>query len=164
MGDTKAQEQVMATDLGVTEGVRRTTGVTPIKGKLDAPDPEVPETKPRRRFTAQYKLRILEEADACKEHGQMGALLRREGLYSSNLTTWRKQRSQGILNSLSPKQRGRKAKEKNPLGVRVAELERENQRLRHKLRQAETIIEVQKKVSQLLSISLDSPGNDEGNS
>jgi transposase-like protein len=164
MGDTKAQEQVMATDMGVTEGVRRTTGVTPIKGKVDVPDPEVSETKPRRRFTAHYKLRILEEADACREQGQMGALLRREGLYSSNLTTWRKQRSQGILNSLSPKQRGRKAKEKNPLGVRVAELERETQRLRHKLRQAETIIEVQKKVSQLLSISLDSPGNDEGNS
>jgi hypothetical protein len=94
----------------------------------------------------------------------LGALLRREGLYSSNLTTWRKQRSQGILDSLSPKQRGRKAKEKNPLGERVAELERETQRLRHKLKQAETIIEVQKKVSQLLGISLDSPENDEGNS
>jgi transposase len=164
MGDTKAQEKVMTMGMGVTEGVSRTTGVTPIKGKLDTPDPEVPEAKPRRRFTAHYKLRILEEADACRGQGQLGALLRREGLYSSNLTTWRKQRSQGILNSLSPKQRGRKAKEKNPLTERVAELERETQRLRHKLKQAETIMEVQKKVSQLLGISLDSSGNDEGNS
>ena len=68
------------------------------------------------------------------------------------------------MDSLSPKQRGRKAKEKNPLSERVAELERETQRLRHKLKQAETIIEVQKKISQLLGISLDSSGNDEGNS
>lgn len=164
MEATKAQEKVMVMGMGVTEGVRRTTGVTSIKGNVDAPDPEVPEAKARRRFTAQYKLRILEEADACRGQGQMGALLRREGLYSSNLTTWRKQRSQGILDSLSPKRRGRKVKEKNPMAERVVELERENQRLRHKLRQAETIIEVQKKVSQLLGIPLDSPENDEGNS
>jgi transposase len=80
------------------------------------------------------------------------------------LTTWRRQRSEGILDSLSPKKRGRKAKKKNPLAERVGELERENQRLRHKLKQAETIIEVQKKVSQLLGIPLDSSGSDEGNS
>ena len=163
MEATKAQEKVMVMGMEVTEGVRRTSGVTSIKGNVDAPDPEVSEAKARRRFTAQYKLRILEEADACRGQGQMGALLRREGLYSSNLTTWRKQRSQGILDSLSPKRRGRKVKEKNPLAERVAELERENQRLGHKLRQAETIIEVQKKVSQLLGIPLDSPENDEGN-
>jgi transposase len=161
MEDSKAQ-RVMA--MGGTEGVRRTTGVTPINGEVDPPDPEVPEAKARRRFTAQYKLRILEEADTCTEPGQLGVLLRREGLYSSNLTTWRRQRSEGILDSLSPKKRGRKAKEKNPLAERAGELERENQRLRHKLKQAETIIEVQKKISQLLGIPLDSPESDEGNS
>lgn len=161
MEDNKSQK-LMA--MGGTEGVRRTTGVTPISGKVDPPDPEVPEAKARRRFTAQYKLRILEEADACTEPGQLGVLLRREGLYSSNLTTWRRQRSEGILDSLSPKKRGRKAKKKNPLAERVGQLERENQRLRHKLKQAETIIEVQKKVSQLLGIPLDSPESDEGNS
>jgi transposase len=160
MEDSKAQK-VMA--MGGTEGVRRTTGVTPINDKVDPPDPEVPEAKARRRFTARYKLRILEEADRCTEPGQLGVLLRREGLYSSNLTTWRRQRSEGILDSLSPKKRGRKTKEKNPLAERVGELERENQRLRHKLKQAETIIEVQKKVSQLLGIPLDSSGSDEGN-
>jgi transposase len=161
MEDSKAQK-VMA--MGGTEGVRRTTGVTPINGKVDPPDPEVPEAKARRRFTAQYKLRILEEADRCTEPGQLGVLLRREGLYSSNLTTWRRQRSEGILDSLSPKKRGRKSKEKNPLAERVGQLERENQRLRHKLKQAETIIEVQKKISQLLGIPLDSPESEEGNS
>ena len=72
--------------IGVTEGVRRTTGVTPIAGPIGPPNPEVKEKKSRRRFTAQYKLRILEEVDACTEPGQQGALLRREGLYSSNLT------------------------------------------------------------------------------
>ena len=162
MEDSKAQKKVMA--MGVTEGVRRTTGVTPITGKGDPVDPEVPEAKARRRFTAQYKLRILEQADACTEPGQLGVLLRREGLYSSNLATWRRQRSEGVLDSLSPKKRGRKAKEKNPLAERVAALERENQRLRHKLKQAETIIEVQKKISQILGIPQDSPENDEGNS
>ena len=67
MEDTKAQKKVA---IGVTEGVRRTTGVTPITGQVEPPDPEVPEAKARRRFTAQYKLRILEEADACKEPGR----------------------------------------------------------------------------------------------
>jgi transposase-like protein len=132
-------------DIGVTEGVRRTTGVTPIGAHLGAPDPEVVEKKPRRRFTAQYKLRILEEAEACTESGQIGALLRREGLYSSNLTAWRRQRDDGQLQALSPKKRGRKQKPKNPLAERVAQLERETRRLEHRLKQAQTIIEVQKK-------------------
>ncbi len=132
-------------DIGVTEGVRRTTGVTSIGGRLQAPDPEVVEKKARRRFTARYKLRILEEADACTEPGQIGVLLRREGLYSSNLTTWRKQRDEGQLQALAPKKRGRKRKPKNPLAKRVAQLERQNRHLEHELKQARTIIEVQKK-------------------
>ena len=122
---TQPEDQRPEGGIGVTEGVRRTTGVTPIGGRLKAPDPEVVEKKARRRFTAQYKLRILEEADACTASGQIGGLLRREGLYFSNLTTWRRQRDEGQLRALSPKKRGRKQKPKNPLAERVAQLERE---------------------------------------
>ena len=131
---------------------------TPVKlTAIDssAPDPEVTEEKSRRRFTAKYKLRILQEADNCTEPGQLGALLRRQGLYSSNLTTWRKQREQGMLTGLAPKKRGRKNKPKNPLAEQIARLEKENRKLRLKLKQAETIIDVQKKVSQMLGISQD---------
>ena len=140
-------------EIVVTEGVRRTTGVTTIGKHVTVPDPEVPEKKPRRRFTAQYKLRILEEADACTEAGRLGALLRREGLYSSSLTTWRRQRDEGHLSALGPKKRGRKPKQKNPLAERVARLERENRRLENQLKQARTIIEVQKKISEILGIA-----------
>ena len=155
---------------GGTEGARRATGVAPSFGRteeseiMSPPDPEVPEKRPRRKFTAQYKLRILEEADACKEPGQIGALLRREGLYSSNLNTWRRQKEKGLLEALSPKKRGRKEKEKNSLAPRVAQLERENERLRNKLKQAEIIIDVQKKISQLLRISQNLPEEEENNS
>ena len=143
---------------GTMEGARRATGIVPLAGASahlahSAPDPEVLEKKPRRKFTAKYKLRILAEADACTQPGQMGALLRREGLYSSNLTTWRKQRAQGILQAMSPKKRGRKLKHKNPLAERVAQLEKENRRLQDKLKKAETIIEVQKKISEILGIN-----------
>jgi len=143
---------------GTMEGARRATGIVPLAGASahlvnSAPDPEVPEKKPRRKFTAKYKLRVLAEADACIQPGQMGALLRREGLYSSNLTTWRKQRAQGILQAMSPKKRGRKLKQKNPLAERVAQLEKENRRLQDKLKKAETIIEVQKKISEILGIN-----------
>lgn len=125
------------------------------------PDPEVPEKPVRRKFSAEYKIRILKEADACSEPGQIGALLRREGLYSSSLARWRRQRDQGILGGLAPKKRGRKAEAKNPLSVRVVELERQNRRLKKRLSQAETIIEVQKKVSTLLGIQLEDKGEEE---
>ena len=144
---------------GGTEGVRRATGVTPSRGRteepgiMSPPDPEVPEKKARRKFTAKYKLQVLQEADACTEPGQLGAFLRHKGLYSSNLTTWRRQREEGLLDALSPKKRGRKEKEKNPLTQKVAELERETERLKRKLKKAETIIEVQKKISEILGIS-----------
>ncbi len=91
---------------------------------INSPDPEVPEIKLRRKFTARYKLRIISEADRCSRPGELGALLRREGLYSSNLTTWRRQRQKGLLQAMSPKKRGRKHKEKNPLTSRVAQLEK----------------------------------------
>ena len=123
------------------------------------PDPEVPEKAARRRFTAEYKLRILREAEGCEAPGEVGALLRREGLYSSHLTTWRRQREQGALAALTPKKRGRRASPPHPLSRRVAELERENAHLQRRLKQAETIIEVQKKVSEILGIPLKSPAD-----
>lgn len=154
---------------GGTEGARRATGGTPSTGGAEEPvmmfppDPEVPEKKARRKFTAKYKLQILQEADACTGPGQLGALLRSKGLYSSNLTTWRKQRDEGLLDALSPKKRGRKEKEKNPLAPKVAELQRENERLNRKLKRAETIIEFQKKISEILGIAQeDLPEEEEG--
>jgi transposase-like protein len=131
---------------------------------MSPPDPEVPEKKLRRKFTAKYKLHILAEAEACRETGQIGALLRREGLYSSYLNTWRRQKENGTLQALSPKKRGRKAKEKNPLIQKVSQLERENERLKQKLKKAEIIIDVQKKISQILGISQNLSEEEEKNS
>jgi transposase-like protein len=126
-----------------------------------APSPEVLERPVRRRFTVEYKLRILAEADGCTEPGMLGELLRREGLYSSHLSTWRRQRDEGALAGLTPKRRGRKAKLKNPLADENRRLERENERLKEQLRQAELIIDVQKKVSEMLNIPLKSPDGEE---
>jgi transposase len=121
-------------------------------------DVEVPEKAVRRRYPAAYKLRILKEAEACKETGQGSALLRREGLYSSHLTTWRRQAEQGKLEALSPRKRGPKVQKPHPLVKRVETLEKENQQLRHQLKQAETIIEVQKKISEMFHLSPDPKG------
>src|SRR3990170_5515655 len=125
--------------------------------------PEVLEKASRRWFDAAYKLRILAEAERCIALGQLGELLRREGLYSSHLTSWRKQRDAGALEALAPKQRGRKPKRKDPLALERERLERDNRRLTERLRQAETIIEVQKKVSEMLGISMASQTDDETN-
>jgi len=125
-------------------------------------DPEVPEKPIRRRFTAEYKLRILRLVDDCTEPGSIGALLRREGLYSSHLTMWRRQRERGALDGLQPKKRGRKADERNPLLPEVERLRKENEQLTKRLKQAELIIEVQKKVSQVLEIPLETPERSEG--
>jgi transposase-like protein len=122
-----------------------------------APDPEVAERAARRRFSAQYKLQILRAADACAGAGAVGSLLRREGLYSSHLTTWRRQREEGSLAALAPKPRGRPPVPRSPLAYRLAELERENADLTRRLRQAETIIDVQKKLCSLLGIPLTPP-------
>ncbi len=113
------------------------------------PDPEVRPKAQRRQFTAEYKKRILDEADACTTPPQRGALVRREGLYSSHLTMWRRQRARGILDGLAPKKRGVKP---DPLALENAQLRREITRLEQQLQRAETIIEVQKKISQLLGL------------
>jgi transposase len=122
-----------------------------------SPNPEVPDKAVRRRFTAEYKLRILTLADACTEPGSLGALLRREGLYASNLNTWRHQRERGVLSALTPKKRGRKESVRDPLVAENEKLRRENERITKRLRQAEIIIDVQKKVSQILGIQLATP-------
>jgi len=109
----------------------------------------------RRRFTAEYKLKVLREADHGKQPGEVGALLRREGLYGSNLTNWRKQRERGELAGLSSRKRGPKRREKNPLAERVRELERDNMRLKRRAERAEGIVELQKKVSEILGIELE---------
>jgi len=154
--NTTTVESVSA--MGSTQGALRATVVEPMAGgsvkfNCQPPDPEVPEQRRRRKFTAKYKLHILAEADTCTEPGQLGALLRREGLYSSNLTTWRRQRQKGLLNAMAPQKRGRRKKELNPLVPRVAQLERDNRRLQQKLKQAELIIEAQKKMAEILGIS-----------
>ena len=142
-----------------TEGARRATGVAAGRGvAAGVPDPEVSEKAKRRRFSAEYKLRILREADACKGDGDVGALLRREGLYSSLLTSWRRQRDELAKAGLKSKKRGRKSKATDP---RVKELERENARLQRRLARVETMLEIQKKASELLGIPLNPPDNDE---
>lgn len=114
------------------------------------PNPEVIVGAKRRSFTAEYKLRILAEADAAaSQPGAIGALQRREGLYSSHLVTWRREREAGILKGLTPQKRGPKSK-RNPQEEEMQKLRRENQRLTEQLRKAEIMIDVQKKVGALL--------------
>jgi transposase-like protein len=115
------------------------------------PDPEVVPKAKRRQFTAKYKLRILEEVDRCTERGQIGELLRREGLYSSHLSKWRQQRARGQLQGLAAKKRGRATQA--PAATELARLRRENERLRAQLEQAEIIINVQKKLAKLLGLT-----------
>ncbi len=120
------------------------------------PDPEVAAKPKRRQFTAEYRLRILEEAERCTEPGEVGQLLRREGLYSSHLTSWRKARRSGALRGLASKKRGVKPKARNPLEPKVRQLEAKVERLEEELRKAHTILDVQEKVAGLLGFSLES--------
>jgi len=143
------------------EGARRATGISStavLRGsgvKTVVPNPEVPEKARRRSYTAEYKRLILREAEGCKEQGQVGALLRREGLYSSNLTAWRQQVERGTLDALSSKKRGPKARKADPSVRRLSEQEKEIQKLRAKLRKAELIIDAQKKIAEIFQLSSD---------
>ena len=141
-----------------SEGARRATGDSAGRAAPGVPDPEVSEQAKRRRFTAEYKLRILREADACKGDGDVAALLRREGLYSSLLSSWRRQRDEVAGVGLAAIKRGRKGKLEDP---RVKELARENARLKRRLARVETMLEIQKKASELLGIPLNPPDSDE---
>jgi len=123
------------------------------------PDPEVVPKAKHRQFTAEYKLRIIREANTCTEPGEIGSLLRREGLYSSYLSKWRQQQAEGQLQALSCQKRGRKGQD--PSLAEVVRLQRENEQLRARLEQAEIIIDVQKKLSRLLGWTADSSESDE---
>jgi transposase len=122
------------------------------------PETEVVAKAKRRQYTAEYKLRILREIDASKGSGEVGALLRREGLYSSLISKWRQQRDRGSLEGLSPQKRGPKT---DPRARELARLQRENERLRERLKQAELIIDVQKKVAQMLGAPIEETGLDD---
>ena len=142
------------------DGARRATGAygPTAASAAPAPDPEVPAKAERRRFTAEYRLGILKQADACKQPGELGALLRREGLYSSHLANWRRQREQGALRDMRGRRRGPTPR---PIDPRVKQLEAENRRLQRKLQRAETIIALQKKVAEILEIPLKPLDTDE---
>jgi len=134
------------------------SSAAPSNGSVSAPagaDTEVVAKPVRRRFSAEYKLRILRAAEGCSA-GELGALLRREGLYSSHLTTWRRQREAGQLAGLAPKKRGPKP---DPQATELARLQRENERLQTRLQQAEAIIDAQKKLTQLFGLSQPSEPN-----
>jgi transposase len=126
----------------------------PIPERAASASPELSDRPRRRTFTAQDKLRILADTDRAAKTGGVGAILRREGLYSSALTEWRKQRDAGALGALGPGKRGPKTGDANPLSDEVASLQRDNARLTLRLTRAEAIIEIQKKVAALLGIPL----------
>jgi len=128
------------------------------KVREEMPKTEVVAKAQRKRFSAAEKLRILREVDACQGSGEIGALLRREGIYSSYLTTWRRQRERGELDGLAPQRRGPKP---NPEAVENARLRRENERLQKRLEQAEFIIDFQKKVAQMFGKTLETPDLDD---
>ncbi len=141
-----------------SEGARRATGDSGARAPQGAPDPEVTERAKRRRFTAEYKLRILRKVAACKGDGDVGALLRREGLYSSQLAAWRRQRDEIAKAGLKARKRGPKGKVVDP---QVKQLKRENARLKRRLERVELMLTIQKKASEMLGIPLNQPDKDE---
>ena len=141
-----------------SEGARRASADSGARAPEGAPDPEVTERAKRRRFTAEYKLRILRKADACKGDGDVGALLRREGLYSSQLAAWRRQRDEIAKAGLKARKRGPKGKVVDP---QVKQLKRENARLKRRLERVELMLTIQKKASEMLGIPLNQPDKDE---
>jgi transposase len=155
-------KNVLSEAIGETEGARRATGVFPNVAPAAGPPPptmgsetEVVAKAQRRRFTAEYKRRIVREADRCTTTGAIGALLRREGLYSSYLTTWRAARDRGELEGLAPQPRGPKVVPPDPRDKKLVEQEREIGKWRKRAERAEALVEVQKKVAALLGTPLD---------
>ena len=145
---TRSLASLPRTGIGVRFVSRDAPSTCSVATASAPPNPEVVAQAQRRRFTAEYKLRILAEADQAKGAGGIGALLRREGLYSSLLTDWRRERNAANLQALAPQKRGPKS-QNNPLAVDVEQLRRENQRLAEELRKAEIVIDIQKKVAAL---------------
>ena len=132
---------------------RRNGGPAVGTAPPSVPNPEVAAKPTRRQFTAEYKLRVLRESESLSQPGAIGALLRREGLYSTHLSAWRRQRDRGALTALKALRRGRKPGPGHELRQRIAELESAKQRLQERLRQAEAIISAQKKLSEILGLS-----------
>ena len=157
-----ANKKGEAEGAGETEGARRATGVFPAgalpggEPTATAGDTEVVAKPQRRRFTAEYKRRIVREADRCTTPGAIGALLRREGLYSSHLTTWRAARDRGELEALAPKKRGPQAAPPDPRDKQLAEQAREIAKWKKRAERAEALVELQKKVAALLGTPFDS--------
>jgi len=153
----KTMESSKATEPeGTLENTRRAAGNAPSGAR---PDPEVIAMAKRRQFSGSDKRRILEDADRCTQPGEIGALLRKEGIYSSHLNTWRRQRTAAEQAALEPKQRGRRADPAQAETRRVLLLTQENDRLRRQLAQANAIIDVQKKLCALLGLPADgTPG------
>jgi transposase-like protein len=143
----KVTHDTTASGAGTEEGRRPTVVPAP-----DAVSPELSDRPDRRTFTAQYKLRILAETDQAAGSGGIGAILRREGLYSSALVDWRRQRDAGALGALTPAKRGPKTPAANPLAGDLAAARRDIARLQRRVDRAEAIIDLQKKVAALLGI------------
>jgi len=142
----------LTTPEGALEDAHRASGNAPSGTR---PDPEVVATARRRQFTSGDKRRILDAADRCTQPGEIGALLRKEGIYSSHLTTWRRQRAADERAALAPQKRGRKVDPAQTEDRRVLQLTQENDRLHRKLAQANAIIDVQKKLCALLELPTD---------
>jgi transposase-like protein len=152
----KVVEKKLVDDgLGETEGARRATGVSPSGAPAAQPETEVRAKAQRRRFTAEYKRRIVRAADRCTKLGEIGALLRREGLYSSQLTTWRGARDRGELEGLAPKKRGPKAPAPDSRDRKIVEQGGEIVRWQKRAERAEALVELQKKVAALLGTPLE---------
>ena len=148
-------------DPGASQGARRATGDAPgsaAPARAPGTDSEVVARARRRQFSNADKRRIVEEADRCTKPGEIGALMRREGVYSSSLSTWRRQREAADLAALAPQKRGPKADPDRAEALRIAQLTRENERLKSRLDKAMLVIEVQKKVAALLGHTLDDNG------
>jgi transposase-like protein len=143
----------------VEEGGESVGEMSEFNAAIVIPEVEVAEKAVRRQFSAEYKRKILKEADACTQEGEIGALLRREGLYSSHLAVWRAARDRGEIAGLAPKKRGPKAVPPDPRDRKIVELERETRRLKSRLERAEALVDLQKKVSAILGIAL--PESDE---
>jgi len=163
----KTESQSKSNDINIAGGVAPSIEtVNNLQGSNlgSMPEPEVQTKKAsRRRLSANYKLRILEEVDACHGFGEQAKLLRREGLYSTQVREWREARAAGVFGSLSPKKRGVKASPTNPLADRVSKLERERAELGARLKKAEAVIELQKKISEIFGAA-NFPSDSEVNS
>jgi transposase len=160
--DKRQNKRLLATERREPQrsGGEPNGGANNLAADSPIPDPEVLARPQRRRFTPAYKARVVEEAQRCTQSGELGALLRREGLYSSALTQWRRQYQSGALQGFQEAKRGRK-RARDARDQELERLQRENERLNKKLGQAELIIEIQKKVAALLGNPLQRPPNSE---